>query len=48
VHAIKTTKPGATEASDPAITTAATNAARRPDHIFPVMKRLDPSFTPPQ
>jgi hypothetical protein len=44
VHAIKTAKPGATEASDPAITTAAANAAT----YFPVMKRLDPSFTLPQ
>jgi hypothetical protein len=32
-YAIKTAKPGATEASDPAITTAATNAASDPAHI---------------
>jgi hypothetical protein len=44
-HAIRTAKPGATEANDPAIMTAATDAASDPATYFPVMKRLDPSFT---
>jgi hypothetical protein len=47
-YAIKTAKPGTTEASDPAIRTAATNAAIDPATYFPVMERLDPSFTPLQ
>jgi hypothetical protein len=43
-YAIKTAKPGTTEASDPAIT----NAASDPATYFPAMERLDPSFTPLQ
>jgi hypothetical protein len=46
-YAIKTAKPCATKASDP-LSRPATNAASDPATYFPVTKRLDPSFTPPQ